>query len=90
MTIVVNEERRTEDRISFELTVGKKTAYVSYFFPMGSINVCVYNSSHLAWKGMGKTLWSFEEAFAAYKSSEVKAMIQFLKDATKPSLSIVG
>lgn len=90
MTIVINEQSRTENRINFELTIGKKTAFVGYSFALRSVDVCVYNASHRAWKGCGRTFWSFEEAFAAYKSSEVKAMIQFLKDATKPSFSVVG
>lgn len=90
MTILTTNESRSETRLSLELACGKKAAYVGYNFRFGMVDVCVYNASHKVWGGMGRTFRSFSEALDAYKSPEVKAMIEHLQDAVKPTLAIVG
>lgn len=88
MTILTTNESRTESRVSLEMVCGKKQAYVGFSLTRGSVDVCVYNASHKAWGGMGRTFNSFAEAIEAYKSAEVKAMIRHLEEAVTPVLSI--
>lgn len=54
---------------------GKTSAYI-WVSKLGYINVCCNNASHKAWKASkGRNFFSFDEALAAYKSAEMKAII---------------
>lgn len=88
MDVMIVEEHRTESRVSFELSCGKKSAYVSYGLVYGDVDVCVNNASHRAWRGIGKCFASFTDAFNNYKSAEVRAMIEFLRDAVPPECEV--
>lgn len=63
----------------FELATEKKSASINYNRNLGIIGVCCKNASHRAWKGTGRNFNSFDEAKAAYKSSDMKAMIEFVE-----------
>lgn len=76
MDIQINEFGKLESGKFFEATCGKISAYVWFGTYTGSINVCCKNASHRAFKGAGRTFWSIEDALAAYKSPEMKAIIQ--------------
>jgi DNA-binding protein H-NS len=74
MQIQITTANKTQDYFFFEATCGKKSAsvYISDTF----INVICKNASHRAWRGVGKTFQTEEEAMEGYKSSEMKAIIQ--------------
>ena len=73
MNIQITNEARSEYSFSIQATCGKKEVFVS----IGStVSVCqTNNASHRAWRGAGRTFWSLQEALAAYKSPEIKAVI---------------
>lgn len=60
----------------FEATCGKTSAYVWFSNSFGTVSVCCNNASHRAWGKLGRSFKSVEEALAAYKSPEMKAIIQ--------------
>jgi len=80
MQIQVIHERRVGQRMHFELATEKKSAFISYNGEHGWIDVCCQNAMHQAWRGMGRTFHSFDQALAAYKSSDMKAMIEFVRE----------
>lgn len=58
-----------------EADCGKTSAYI-WISSFGYINVCCNNASHKAWKASkGRNFFSLNEALAAYKSPEMKAII---------------
>lgn len=79
MGIMITSQSQSNGRVYFELSSGKKDVDISFHAELGMVNVLCKNAAHKAWKGTGRTFWSFEEARAAYKSSDVKAMIDFVE-----------
>jgi hypothetical protein len=64
-----------------EAESGKTAAYI-WVSKMGYINVLCKNASHKAWKASkGRNFFSFDEAIAAYKSAEMKAIISAAVEA---------
>ena len=47
------------------------------------INVSVQNAAHRAWKGMGKTFATVEQALANYRSAPIRAIIEAARDAAQ-------
>jgi len=89
MQIMVTEQRNENGRVNFEMICGKKAAYVGYHAELGTIDVLCKNASHKVWKGMGRRFWGgWSEAKAAYKSPEMRAMIEHAEDACKPHLTV--
>lgn len=74
MNILITNTFRTENHAAVEMTNGKQKIYIGRG-KSGAISVCNMNASHQAWRGMGRTFWSFEEAENAYKSGFMKAAI---------------
>ena len=79
MGIMITSQSQNNGRVYFELSSQKKDANISFNAELGMVNVLCKNASHKAWKGVGRTFWSFEEARAAYKSSDMKAMIDLVE-----------
>ena len=79
MGIMITSQSQNNGRVYFELSSEKKDASISFNAELGMVNVLCKNASHKAWKGVGRTFWSFEEARAAYKSSDMKAMIDLVE-----------
>ena len=90
MDIMITDQTNTEDRVSFEMVSGKKEAYISFNWKLGMVSVLCKNASHRAWKGMGRTFWSWTEAKDAYKSSDMKSMIEYAEENSTPKLNVVG
>jgi hypothetical protein len=64
-----------------EVECGKTAAYI-WVSRLGYINVCCNNASHKAWRASkGRNFFSFDEAIAAYKSAEMKAIISAAAEA---------
>lgn len=65
-------------------TCGKKSAYVSTFInPKDgdlTVTVCCKNAAHEVFRGFGRMFDSFDDALAAYKSAEMKAIIEAARD----------
>jgi hypothetical protein len=81
MQVQIIEFGALESGKFFEANCGKTSAYVWFGKFTGSINVCCKNASHKAFRGTGRTFWSIEEALAAYKSPEMKAIINAAVEA---------
>lgn len=65
----------------FEAQSGKHRACVvaSEF----SVRVVLQNASHRVWRGMGKNFASWDDAIAAYKTADIRALIETARDADK-------
>lgn len=74
MTTTATEVEKTHYATSATFTCGKVEAYVSRYTD-GRWRVCVMNSSHAAWRGMGKGFASHAEALAGYKSGAMKTIL---------------
>ena len=60
-----------------EATCGKTSATL-VVTPV-AIHVCVNNANHRAWRGLGKTFETFDQALENYKSSAMKQIIAHVK-----------
>jgi len=76
MDVIIIDNKQSATGSYFEAVCGKTSAYVWYGKFSGTINVCCKNASNRVWKGTGRTFWSIDDALAAYKSPEMKAIIQ--------------
>ncbi|MBK8132632.1 MAG: hypothetical protein IPK48_07915 [Gammaproteobacteria bacterium] len=74
MNIIITNTSRTETYASIEMSNGKQTVYIGRG-ASGQISICNMNASHKAWRGAGKTFFSFDSAEKAYKSEFMKAAI---------------
>jgi len=74
MEILITNTSRTTNHSSIEMSNGKQTVYIGRG-NSGAITICNMNASHQAWRGAGRTFWSFEEAEQAYKSAFMKSAI---------------
>lgn len=76
MDILITNQSTSDHGLFFEATCGKKSAFVSFGKSSGTgLNVCCQNASHRVWRGSGKWFRDINEAKAAYKSSEMKAIL---------------
>ena len=81
MNITITRHDITDNTSTFSMSSDKKDAFVSYCAGNGSITVCCKNAAHGVYKGMGRTFFhGWEEAKGAYKSADMKAMIQLVED----------
>jgi hypothetical protein len=76
METMITKATETEYTKHFEITCGKTTAYVGIGKKDGSAQVCSYNASHKAWRGMGKHFSTKDDAMNNYRSAEMKAIIE--------------
>jgi|AACY02.16.fsa_nt_gi hypothetical protein len=58
----------------FEAQCEYKKANI-YISELGLFNICCENSSHRAFRGMGRTFRGLDEALAGYKSPEMRSII---------------
>lgn len=78
--IMVLSIDRSEHGTSFELQAEKKAAYI--YVSSHYVQVICKNASHSVWRGAGKVFHgdnAWDQAKEAYKSSEMKAMIDFAR-----------
>lgn len=75
MEIIITNTSRAENYAAVEMTNGKQKVYVGRFARNGAITICNMNASHRAWRGIGRTFWTFDDAEKAYKSAFMKAAI---------------
>ena len=78
MTIEITSKEIFGADLHIEARSEKKAAYLSVN-QFGTVNVLVRNASHKAYRGLGRFFDSFAEARAAYKSADVKAMLEILE-----------
>ena len=74
MEILITDTSCSQYSSSVEMTNGKQKVYISKS-SLGSVTILNMNASHKAWRGVGRTFWSFEDAIAAYKSEFMKTAI---------------
>lgn len=75
MDIQIINTQTSEVGKFLEASCGKTCAYVWISKMSDTVNVCCKNASHRAFKGMGRTFRTIDEAIDAYKSPEMKAII---------------
>lgn len=80
MQVLITRNDTVENGQYLEATCGKTSAHV-YLSKAGYINVCCKNASHKAWKASGRYFLNIDDALAAYKSAEMKAIIGTLVGA---------
>jgi hypothetical protein len=81
MSIQIISRENTETRTYITMQGKRNEVVISHHNTRGSVDVIVNNASHQAWNGAGKTYRNFDEAKSAYKSSEMQAMIDFVKES---------
>ncbi len=79
MPVLITEQYENEFAEYLELCCGKKSARISKW-KSGTVCVVCKNASHSVWRGSGRMFDSFEQAERAYKSPEMKEMINFAAD----------
>lgn len=89
MMIELVEKTESESGFCLELTCGKKSAVVG-IWKSGIVTVCCLNAAHRAWRGLGKTFSSVEEALENYRSSEMKSMIRAAANEDAHKMEPVG
>ena len=80
MNIQIISRTSNENRTYITMQGKRNEVEISYHMQRGSVDVIVKNASHKAWKGAGKTYRNLSEAKAAYKSSEMQAMIEYVEE----------
>ena len=66
-----------------EMTCGKKSCFVSV--NAYAVTVCCKNAAHRAWSGSGRMFDNFAQAVAAYRSPEMRAMIETAREEFEPA-----
>lgn len=80
--LMIVSQSKEGDYSYIELTSNKKTASISYSKDLDCINVLCKNAMHKAWRGSGRFFYGgWAEAVAAYKSPDMKIMINHAKEA---------
>lgn len=75
MDIIITNSYNENGNKGIEMTCGKTSAMIFKGGRTAAITTICKNASHKAWRGMGRTFRTWEEAKAAYKSSAMKSMI---------------
>jgi hypothetical protein len=76
--LITLKHQRSGDYTHLSITDGKKTVDITKG-PHG-VDVCMQNSMHQVWRGMGKRFDSFSSAAAAYKSPFMRRAIEYAGD----------
>ena len=75
--VTTNNTSKEDGVISFDMSAGKKSAFVIYTKGINCINVICQNAKHKSHRGVGKIFWGgWNQALSGYKSVEMKAMIK--------------
>lgn len=83
MDMMIVSANRTETGVYFTLSCGKSEMFIGV--APTHVTTLVQNAAHKTWRGGGKTFHgadAFDQALAAYKSGEAKAMIEYARAAT--------
>ena len=83
--LIVSQTDETHGNYRYRYATGVcGTVKVTVGFVTGPrvyVAVCVLNASHRVWRGLGREFSSIADALGAYKSSEVKSIIEAARDA---------
>lgn len=95
MDIMVRSIARNTVGTYYEMTCGKTSMLVVVYDRgvfSGQVGTTVQNASHAAFRRMGRTFQSWDDALAAYKSGEAKAMISHARgcETTRAATSTEG
>ena len=81
MNIMIQEKTEMSGTKYFTLSTDKKEAFIAFTESDNCVNVLCKNAMHKAWRGTGRFFWGgWEEALAAYKSADMKAMIETARE----------
>ena len=81
MELQIISNQNTPSGKYFEAAVGKIAGYVWIGAKSGFVTVCCQNASNRVWGKGGRHFRTIEEAMAAYKSPQMKAIITAAKEA---------
>ena len=79
MNVEITETIEGDAGRTIEAVCGKKKAVIGVYCFGGKMNrvwVCCQNASLEAWRGLGRSFLNEDEATAAYKSPEMRAIIE--------------
>lgn len=79
MTVLILDQSIEGEYTFFELATEKQEMFVNVG-PV-AVRVCVKNASHKAYRGMGRSFETIEDAIAGYKSAACKTMLEYVQDA---------
>jgi hypothetical protein len=85
-TIIQSSEINPDGTSHVYASAGKISAYVGQYKGR-HVTVSCLNASNRAWRGMGRTFHgkdAFDQALAAYKSAEMKAIIAAAREHIAP------
>jgi hypothetical protein len=86
MTILIEQQETDPNGTSFvAASCGNKSAWVSACNGGEWVTVCCKNAAHRVWRGSGKTFGSFADALEAYRSPEMRAIIEAAREIIAPS-----
>lgn len=77
MNIIITNFEENENYKSYEAICGKKEAHVYISKKSNYINVTCKNASHRVWRGGGRNFETLQNAIEAYKSAEMKSIIEY-------------
>ena len=80
MNIQIISQKTIGNRTYFKFQGKRNVINVSVHSQHGDVNVLNENASHRAYRGMGKTFHNIVEALNNYKSSEMKAILQYVAE----------
>ena len=78
MNIQIISQKLSGDRTYFKFQ-GKK-AVINVSIRKGSVDVVYENAAHRAWRGPGRSFENIADALNNYKSSEMKAILQYVAE----------
>ena len=80
--VLITETHKSEYSTTIEGICGKTTGVVSMNND-GTMQVLCVNAAHRCWRGGGRWVRNLAEALEAYRSEEMKAIIQAAADLAK-------
>jgi hypothetical protein len=74
MEVQINTVSKSETTNYVSATCGKVSASVC--FSRFGVQVCCHNAANRAWRGLGRRFETAADALAAYRSAEMRAIIE--------------
>ena len=86
MDLQIINQTKEENILSLEMSSGKKTAFIYQNKKLGYVRVICKNAAHKVWGGIGRCFNNYKEAITSYKSSDMKAMIDYAQKISEEEL----
>lgn len=80
MSIQIISQETDGERTYFKFQGKRNVVNVTVNPKVGYVNVLNETAAHRAYRGMGKTFDNFAQALNAYKSAEMKSILQYVAE----------